>query len=156
MLALVIGYIFGGAFLFQTLEQANERQNCETGQNLEKEAHISAANYFITLITFNISINPYLDEYGSNVTSLDGPDVYNSLMDARISDLTTLYLTNAGTYRYTGATDCPSVSLWTMSSALLWALTVVSTIGMCFYYIHSKISSRYLNAFLKATVMYFH
>ena len=132
MLALVIGYVVGGAFLFQTLEQSFERQNCELGQTTEKTANNEAADYFINLIYFNISTNPILDMYSSNETNLDGPEIYGPLIEDRLIELRDVYLSNSNApIRYYGSSDCPSVSLWSPLSAVLWALTVVSTLGKC-------------------------
>ncbi len=66
---------------------------------------------------------------GVNVTDLSGPDEYNPILDEMISDITSFVLGNYGTYKWYGQSDCTDMSMWQIMSALLFALTVVTSIG---------------------------
>lgn len=128
MLGLVLGYIFLGAILFQTLEQHTETQNCETGKGAEQDMIKEYTQLFFNYIYFNITTDPLADLADGNST-LDGPDVYNAQLDAYIYEIRDFVLLNQATYKYYGQDDCQELSMWQTQSAVLFAVTVVTSIG---------------------------
>jgi hypothetical protein len=121
---LVITYAIAGAFLFQLLEQHQEIQNCQLAQGKSQETIKDYRSKFVNYILFNISTNPYLD----NSTSKDQPKVYNPKITGLLKDLRDEFVGYYSKYKYSGQ-DCEKQSFWVFSSAFLFAMTVVTTIG---------------------------
>lgn len=111
MLLLVFGYIFMGAYLFQTLEQHTEVQNCETGRGAEQDMIKEYTQTFFNYIYFNTSVEPLVDSAEGNQT-FDGPDVYNQVIDDYILEIRDFVLTNYGSYKFYGQSDCQAMSMW--------------------------------------------
>ncbi len=113
MLFLVISYIFLGAVLFQTIEQNNEIQNCETAKS---NVNQKISDYTVKLynyINYNISIDPILDN-----SSVVGPSVYNPEIDSYIMEIRDTIIQNYQSFKYWGQLDCDSTSLWQLESAV--------------------------------------
>lgn len=115
MLLLVIGYIVIGALLFQTLEQHNEIQNCETGKGEEQDMILKYTNTLFNYIYFNTTTTSLQTENGTLVTS----DVYNPVIDKYILEIRDFVLNNYASYRYYGQENCEETSLWSSNSFLL-------------------------------------
>ena len=111
MLLLVMGYIFLGAILFQTLEQHTEVQNCETGKGAEQDMIKEYTQLLFNYIYFNISTDPLTDQ-GDGNTTLEGPDIYNPKIDGYIYEIRDLVLSNFGTNKYYGQDDCQGLSMY--------------------------------------------
>ena len=75
-------------------------------------------------INFNISIDP-LD----NSSGLDSASVYNTRIDNYILQIRNIIVQNYRSYKYSGQSDCEATSLWQMESAVLFTVTVVTSIG---------------------------
>jgi hypothetical protein len=133
---MVILYAAGGAFLFQLLEQYQEIQNCQQGSSQTTSTIQSYRSSFLNYILFNITTNPWLDNsslVNSDGYLLDPPSVYNPKITSMLKDMRDELLKyNTIPYRYYGQ-DCNAQSLWQFSSAFLFTMTVVSTIGEHFY-----------------------
>ena len=135
---LVITYAVAGAFLFQLLEQHQEIQNCQLAQGKTQEIVKDYRSQLVNYILFNITTNP-LD----NSTGKDPSKVYNPKITGMLKDLRDSYLEYYSKYKYAGQ-DCEKQSLWVFSSAFLFAMTVVTTIGILFLITIDKINIIYL------------
>jgi hypothetical protein len=124
---LVLVYAVAGAFLFQLLEQHQEIQNCQFAEGKTQETVKDYRSKFVNYILFNITTNPYLD----NSTGKDEPKVYNPKISSMLKDMRDEFLSYNSKYKYSGQ-DCEKQSLWVFSSAFLFAMTVVTTIGRFF------------------------
>ena len=136
MLLLTLLYILGGAYLFQTLEQHTEIQNCQMGQGQIESTVSSYRQQLFNYIYFNITLDPWLPvDNSTTVASLsstkDGPDVFNPNITAIFQQFRTDILAIYSSTKYKGL-ECVEYSTWNLPSAMLFTLTVVTTIGKLF------------------------
>lgn len=112
LVLLVIGYSIGGAFLFQLLEQYIELQNCQQA-SLSESINVS-----------NMSESMYQNVHlkQENTTQLhDRIEIY-------LINFTKEIYQRRTSLRFTGQ-NCTNTSSWNFPSALLFAITVITTIG---------------------------
>ncbi len=132
MLGLVIGYVVLGALLFQTLEQSNEIQNCEFGKGMDSDMISDYTQKLFNYIYFNISTDPVVDALSSeepvsqNLTYY----AYTTTIDNWILEVRDATISNLATYKFYGQEDCEANSLWRLPSAILFTVTIVTTIGI--------------------------
>ena len=112
MLFLVIGYIFIGAVLFQTIEQSNEIQNCETAKSSQTQTISEYTIKLFNYINYNISIDPL-----ANMTGVSRND-YNLQIDDYILQIRNIIIQNYQLYKYSGQLDCENTSMWQLESAV--------------------------------------
>jgi hypothetical protein len=131
MIVVVILYMVGGAFLFKLLEQHNEVQNCQLAEGEWNNLRISYRTQFFNYIYFNTTNNPGLptDNFTSTTTVVkDGPAIYNPIITQMLKDFRNKIMDLNDNYRFSGQ-DCVNDSKWQIMSALLFTMTVLSTIG---------------------------
>ncbi|RNA07550.1 T family of potassium channels 18-like [Brachionus plicatilis] len=133
ILFVVIFYTGGGAFLFSILEQHNEIQNCQSGEGEWNKIRIDYRSQFFNYIYFNTTPNPWLPvdnatkEAGLYVEK-DGPATYDPLLTEWMVDFREKILKIDSDYGYSGQ-DCEKQSSWTYFSALLFTITIMTTLG---------------------------
>lgn len=131
LIIIVISYSVGGAFLFILLEQYIELQNCQQA-NCKFNDIRSDSIYFVffKLVIENVSI--------SNISE----SMYNYVLLAKSENITKIYdgvvsflesftddiYDRRANLRYTGQ-DCSTVTGWTFCSALLFTITIITSIG---------------------------
>jgi hypothetical protein len=120
LIILVILYVIAGGFLFVLLESNRERQDCMEGQGQEAANVVNLKSQLLTYIQNNVTTNP-LD------TSLDNETVANANIDQWLQSFRDSVISLKGSYRYVGQ-DCSS-QVWNIASGLLFAITIVTTIG---------------------------
>ncbi|CAF0731179.1 unnamed protein product [Didymodactylos carnosus] len=112
LVIVVVAYSIGGAFLFILLEQYIELQNCQQGKVGE---NVSVTNLSETM-------------YNYVVLSGDNQTVMYDQMEDYLANFTTDIYARKDQLRYTGQ-DCDTVSGWSFPSAMLFTITVITTIG---------------------------
>ena len=133
---LILIYVCAGALLFQFIEIHSERVLCETGEFLEKKIFKKYGNIMINYLLFkytDIEIDSILEyKEGSKETSmesLNSSEIDSLVLTNMLFKLRNLVHENIHNYRYTGQ-NCSEISAWTYPSALLFAFTLVTTIGL--------------------------
>jgi hypothetical protein len=113
LIVIVVAYALLGAFTFGTLETHNEKLNCVQGKGNESITITMLISELMTSIPYNIS--------ASNNQSLQ--TVHDWLMDFRDN-----VFALESEYSYSGQ-DCNTTSKWNFPTALLFAVTAITTIG---------------------------
>jgi len=133
MITVVLLYVFGGAYLFQILEQHDEISRCQTAEGQWTTQLQAMRSKLFNYIYLNTTSNPWIpfdNSSGLANTALtkDGPSIYNPKITGWLSQFSTDIRSLQSTYKYRGQ-DCETQSMWTYFSALLFTFSVVSTIG---------------------------
>lgn len=128
LIILVILYVIGGAFLFQLLEQHNSIQNCQEGEGESESLVTEYKMKLYSYIRLNVDFDPWLPSNNITNKTKVGPAVYNPVIDEMLTTFRTKVLQIRTNYTYYGQ-DCVQNNLWNYQSAILFALTVVTTIG---------------------------
>ena len=122
LLIINIAYCVSGAFLFQTIEQYGEIKNCHEGAGAEMIAIMKSKEYLVDYITYKITTSP-LD------TTKDNQTVAFENIKIRLEQFSSTVGSNLGSYVYSGQDCTNQMSRWNFFNALLFAFTIVSTIG---------------------------
>ena len=136
---LVTIYVVCGTYLFQFTEIYTERQMCETGEFLEKKIMNKYSQLMINYLAFNYkneeldSILAYDDATKTEsklvkLNELKPTEVNELLVTNILYKIRNLALANQQSYRYFGQ-NCSALTVWSFPSALLFTLTLVTTIG---------------------------
>ena len=120
LVGMVIIYAVLGGFLFELLERHEEMRLCEIGKGEEDTNIVTLRAKLLTYIQFNITTNPL--EAGK-----DNDTVANETIEQWLREFRNQTLDLKSTYGYTGS-DC-SEPRWNFPGALLFAVTVFTTIG---------------------------
>ncbi len=121
---LIIFYIFIGAVLFQYLENDTSIQKCEEGKNKDKATIKKYAQLFYNYISLNMTDSDrvtFLNE--SNLTAIVDNDTFQKwLVELRDSAVNISQV-----YKFAGQ-PC-HVNSWIFESAILYTITLITTIG---------------------------
>jgi hypothetical protein len=121
LVAMVILYTVAGGFLFALLEQHQEAKDCQEGKGQEAANIVNLKSQLLTYIQYNVTTNP-LD------TSKDNETVANTNIEQWLQDFRDDILSVRSSYRYSGQ-DCSQLK-WNLAGAMLFAVTIITTIGL--------------------------
>ena len=124
MLTLTVFYCLGGAYLYGILEMQNLLQTCEMAHGESEQMIQDYSLEIFNYLSYNVTFDPLLPT-GNNDTLLDGPDVYNNVVYDYLVQLEKDVISNG----YYGQ-DCDATNRWLFPNALLWTITVVTSIGI--------------------------
>jgi len=119
LVVMVVIYACAGAYLFSLLEQHEEAKNCQEGKGQESSNIVNLKSSLLSYIQFNIT--------NSNDPNKDNETVANEKIEAWLTDFRDQVLLLRTNYRYSGQ-NCEDSS-WTFPGALLFAITIITTIG---------------------------
>jgi hypothetical protein len=132
LILIVVGYSIGGAFLFQLLEQYIELQNCQQGSCKSFSdlilIHIHRVSFFFK-VTEEMEVTN-MSETMYNYVALDPSNTTTKYAQivVYLTNFTNDVYTRRNNLRYTGQ-DCETTSSWNFPSALLFTITVITSIG---------------------------
>jgi hypothetical protein len=123
LVGLVVVYAVAGGFLFQLLEIRQERYNCQEAQG-EQIAQITyIKQQIIAYIQQNTTSSTGNSTNGKDNTTVAFAKIGSILYQYR------QFVINATTkYRFYGD-DCSVINKWTYPNSLLFAITIITTIG---------------------------
>jgi hypothetical protein len=124
LVSMVVVYSVLGGFLFELLEQHNEKTNCEEGSGNESVTITHLSSNLTSYIQFNVTSTS-----NNNDTSIsqDNETVAHDKIKNMLIDFRTNVLALQSRYSYTGQ-DCNTVK-WNFPTSLLFAVTAITTIG---------------------------
>jgi hypothetical protein len=122
LVGLVVVYSIAGGFLFQLLEVRQERLNC-----LDNQAAVNAA-----ITQFKQNLVNYIQNNATPSSNSASPQdnitvAYDKIASMLYNFRTYLIQTNTN-YRSFGE-NCSIVNKWTYPNSLLFAITIITTIG---------------------------
>lgn len=124
LVGMVILYSVAGGFLFELLEQHEEKRLCEEGKGQENTNIVLLKSKLLTYIQFNITSNP------ADITK-DNETVANQIIESWLVEFRNQTHDLKNKYKFTGSCDAPK---WTFPGALLFAITAITTIGNYSFY----------------------
>ena len=124
LVIMVVAYTCAGSFLFILLEEHNEAIQCEEGKGQESTNIVNLKSTLLSYIQFNITSVPGGDP------SKDNETVANAKIETWLTSFRDQVLEIKSDYSYDGS-DCSNTK-WTFSNSLLFAVTIVTTIGYKF------------------------
>ena len=133
ILFVAFGYIVIGAYIFQYIEQPNEIAQCQTGESTWQKLLYDNRVLFYNYIYYNTTSNSFLllnDPYAipSLTSERDNSTVYQPKLTRMLQDFRDSILSISSDYNYSGQ-DCVSDSQWNIISAILFTMSILSTIG---------------------------
>ena len=136
ILFLTLVYVISGALVFQIIEQPNEIAKCQMGEGANKrllyDTRVELKNY----IYHNTTPNQYVSQIDpfqipSLITVKDPPSIYHPKLTQMLKDYRDKILSIYSDYNYHGQ-NCIEDSKWNLLSAILFTMSIVSTLGMPF------------------------
>jgi hypothetical protein len=122
LVGLVVVYSVAGGFLFQLLEVHQEKVNCQEAYGDQIAQITQLKQNLVSYIQYNTS---------QTVGSTDGKD-NATIAFAKIGSMLYEYrdfvIYSSSKYRFYGD-NCSIINKWTYPNALLFAITVITTIG---------------------------
>jgi len=130
LVGLVIVYAVAGAFLFELLEQHQERLNCQEAKG-ELDAEMTKLKQkIVAYIQYNISSTSTSSSLVASPYSTPKDNLTEAYVKigAMLYDFRNFVINIGGQYRYYGD-DCSIINKWTFPNSLLFAITIITTIG---------------------------
>ncbi|CAF1054055.1 unnamed protein product [Rotaria sp. Silwood1] len=126
LVGLVVVYAIAGGFLFELLEQHQEKLNCQEAQGEHIVQITKLKQKLVSYIQYNISSSSTTTLTYS--TEKDNTTVAYAKIALMLYDYRDFVITTGSKYRYYGD-DCSIVNKWTYPNSLLFAITIITTIG---------------------------
>jgi len=128
LVVLVIVYAIAGAFLFELLEQHQDTLNCQEAQGQFSVQVTQLKQKIVSYIQYNTTGTSLTNGVTySYSTELDNATVAYETIANMLYDYRDFVLTTSSNYRYAG--DGCADNKWTFINAIVFAMTVFTTIG---------------------------
>lgn len=122
LVGLVVVYAVAGGFLFQLLEERQEKFNCQEAYGDQMVQITKLKQKLISYIQHNTT-SAAVSTNGKDNTTVAVAKIGSMLLEYR-----QFIIQATSRYRYYGD-DCTSTNKWTFANALLFAITIMTTIG---------------------------
>lgn len=129
LVGLVVVYAIAGGFLFELLEQHQEKLNCQEAAGEHSVQLTKLKQKLVAYIQYNITSETSTSSLTATYsTDKDNQTVGFAKVGAMLYDYRDFVIQTGAKYRYYGD-DCSTVNKWTYPNALLFAITIITTIG---------------------------
>jgi hypothetical protein len=127
LVGLVVVYAVAGGFLFELLEQHQERLNCQEAKGEDNVQVTKLKQTLVSYIQYNTtpSTSSTTSTYS---TEKDNTTIAYDKIGAMLYSYRDFIISTSSKYRYSGD-DCSIINKWTYPNALLFAITIITTIG---------------------------
>ncbi|CAF2624045.1 unnamed protein product [Rotaria sp. Silwood2] len=128
LVGLVVVYAIAGGFLFELLEQHHEKLNCQEAQGEHTVQITKLKQKLVSYIQYNISSSSSTTTTLTYSTEKDNTTTAYAKIGLMLYDYRDFVITTGAKYRYYGD-DCSIINKWTYPNSLLFAITIITTIG---------------------------
>jgi transcriptional/translational regulatory protein YebC/TACO1 len=129
LVTLVGVYATAGGFLFELLERHQEKLNCQEAQGQMNVEMNTLKQKIVAYIQYNTSSSSALTlPTATYVTAKDNTTVAYAKIAAMLYDFRDFVISTSSNYRYSND-DCSVINKWTYPNSLLFAITIITTIG---------------------------
>jgi hypothetical protein len=131
LVVLVGAYAVAGGFLFELLERHQERLNCQEAQGQMTVEMNTLKQQIVAYVQYNTTASssaPLILPTATYITAKDNVTVAYSKIGAMLYDFRDFVISTSSNYRYSGD-DCSIINKWTYPNSLLFAITIITTIG---------------------------
>ena len=125
LVGLVVVYAVAGGFLFELLEEHQEKVNCQELQGEQMTQITKLKQKLVAYIQYNTSSSPTIS---SSLNQKDNTTVAFEKIGQMLYDYRDFVIQTTTKYRSYGE-DCSVTNKWTYPNALLFSITIISTIG---------------------------
>lgn len=122
LVGLVVVYAVAGGFLFQLLEERQEKYNCQEAYGEYIVQVTKLKQKLVTYIQHNTSVT------ASSTSGKDNTTVAFATIGSMLYEYREFVIFSSSKYRYYGD-DCSVITKWTYPNSLLFAITIITTIG---------------------------
>ena len=131
LVVLVGVYAVAGGFLFELLEQHQEKLNCQEAKGQMMVEMTVLKQQIVAYVQYNTtptSSAPLLLPTATYITTKDNATVAYSKIGEMLYNFRDFVIATSSNYRYSGD-DCSTINKWTYPNSLLFAITIITTIG---------------------------
>jgi hypothetical protein len=123
LVGLAVIYAVAGAFLFQLLEIHEDKLNCQEAQGEQLTQITKLKQNIVNYIQTNAT--PTAITY---VNEIDNATIAFAKIGSMLYDYRNFVIQTSAEYRFSGD-NCSIVNKWTFPNSLLFAITIITTIG---------------------------
>ena len=127
LVALVGVYATAGGFLFELLEHYQDKVNCQEAKGLFEKELNKLKQKIVAYINYNTTESKLVNTWALS-TDRDNTTVAYVKIGEMLYEYRTFVIDTGATYRFYGD-DCSQVNKWTFANSLLFAITIITTIG---------------------------
>lgn len=127
LVVLVIVYSVAGGFLFELLERHREKVNCQIAHGEHSAKMTALKQEIVSYIRYNTTGSTASSSLFYGYDKDNSTQAYEKIANMLI-EFREFVIENGGKYRFYGD-DCSVTNKWTFANSLLFAITIITTIG---------------------------